>query len=76
MSPTIAVATLSFRLGAQPATAGIKHCNRLDQVLAAAIAAKADLIVSGDKDLLTLGSFQGIPITTAARAVERITARP
>ena len=47
-----------------------------DQVLAAAIAAKADLIVSGDKDLLTLGSFQGIPITTAARAVERITARP
>ena len=31
----IAVATLSFRLGAQPATAGIKHCNRLDQVLAA-----------------------------------------
>ena len=47
-----------------------------DQVLAAAIAAKADLIVSGDKDLLTLGSFQGIPSTTAARAVERITARP
>lgn len=47
-----------------------------DQVLAAALAAQADLIVSGDGDLLTLGIFQGIPIITAAGAVERITARP
>lgn len=43
-----------------------------DRVLAAALAANADLIVSGDKDLLTLGSFQGIPILTAAMAVGRI----
>lgn len=41
----IAVATLSFRLGAQPATAGIKHCNRLDQVLAAReLADRADAV--------------------------------
>lgn len=43
-----------------------------DQVLACALAAQADLIVSGDADLLDLKSFQGIPILTAARAVERI----
>ena len=30
-----------------------------DQVLAAAISGKADLIVSGDDDLLALRSFQG-----------------
>lgn len=43
-----------------------------DEVLACAIAADADLIVSGDGDLLTLGSFRGIPIVTAASAVRRI----
>jgi putative PIN family toxin of toxin-antitoxin system len=45
-----------------------------DQVLAAALAAKADLIVSGDAHLLDLKSFQGIAITTAAVTVERIAA--
>jgi uncharacterized protein len=40
-----------------------------DEVLALAIAAKVDLIVSGDKDLLSLGSFQGIPIIAPAQAV-------
>ena len=44
-----------------------------DKVLACAITAQADAIVSGDGDLLTLKSFQGIPILTAARAVEKIT---
>lgn len=45
-----------------------------DQVLAAALAAQADLIVSGDAHLLDLKSFQGIEIVTAAVAVERIAA--
>jgi len=45
-----------------------------DQVLACALAAQADLIVSGDGDLLTLKSFQGVPIVTAAQAVEKIKA--
>ena len=33
-----------------------------DNVLAAAIGGKADLIVSGDDDLLVLRNYQGIPI--------------
>ena len=46
-----------------------------DHVLACALAAQADLIVSGDSDLLDLKSFQGIPIVAAAEALERITRR-
>jgi putative PIN family toxin of toxin-antitoxin system len=40
-----------------------------DAVLALAIASKADLIVSGDADLLTLGDFEGIRIVNAAEAL-------
>jgi putative PIN family toxin of toxin-antitoxin system len=44
-----------------------------DHVLAAALAAGADLIASGDKrDLLPLGSYEGIPIITAREALERL----
>lgn len=43
-----------------------------DQVLACAIAARADAIVSGDKDLLDLKNYQGIPILTAKQAVDRV----
>ncbi|HSV46889.1 MAG TPA: putative toxin-antitoxin system toxin component, PIN family [Ramlibacter sp.] len=43
-----------------------------DQVLAAALAARADMIVSGDAHLLNLKSFQAIEIATAAVALERI----
>ncbi len=44
-----------------------------DQVLAAALAANADLIASGDKrDLLHLGNYQGIPIVTAREAVDML----
>jgi putative PIN family toxin of toxin-antitoxin system len=41
-------------------------------VLACAIAARADLIVSGDDDLVALKEFQGIPIVTAAEALRRL----
>ena len=42
-------------------------------ILAAAIAGRADLIVSGDKKhMLALGRVQGIPIVTAAVAVDRL----
>ena len=44
-----------------------------DHVLACALAAQADLIVSGDADLLVLEQFQGIRIVTAAQAVRSIT---
>lgn len=41
-----------------------------DHVLACALAAQADLIVSGDKHLLKLGGqYQGIAIVTPAQAV-------
>ncbi len=43
-----------------------------DQVIAVALTAHADLIVSGDADLLSVASFEGIPIVTAAQAVQRI----
>ncbi len=43
-----------------------------DHVLAAAATAHADCIVSGDSDLLSLESYQDIPILTAAQAIQRI----
>jgi putative PIN family toxin of toxin-antitoxin system len=43
-----------------------------DHVIAAAVAARATLIVSGDSDLLSMGSHQGIDILSAAMAVEQI----
>ena len=44
-----------------------------DHVLAAALAGHADLIASGDKrDLLPLGSYEGIEIVTARMAIERL----
>jgi uncharacterized protein len=46
-----------------------------DDVLARALAASVDAIVSGDKDLLVLGSFKAIPIITADNALARL-ARP
>ena len=45
-----------------------------DHVLACALTAQADLIVSGDKHLLNLGIFQNIDIITAAQFIERIRA--
>jgi putative PIN family toxin of toxin-antitoxin system len=43
-----------------------------DQILACALTAQANLIVSGDDDLLSLGDHQGIPILPAAQALKRI----
>jgi putative PIN family toxin of toxin-antitoxin system len=40
-----------------------------DAVLALAAAAQPDLIISGDRDLLVLHSFAGIPIVTPAQAI-------
>lgn len=39
-------------------------------VLACAAGAEADAIVTGDNDLLALGSFEGIPIIKAAEALK------
>ena len=43
-----------------------------DVVIGTALAAKADLIVSGDSHLLGLGAYREILIVTAANAVERV----
>ncbi|MPZ36390.1 MAG: putative toxin-antitoxin system toxin component, PIN family [Rhodospirillales bacterium] len=43
-----------------------------DAVLAVATTAGADLIVSGDDDLLTLVSYNGIPIVDPAAALARL----
>jgi putative PIN family toxin of toxin-antitoxin system len=43
-----------------------------DAVLACAVAAKADLVVSGDPHLLKLERYQGVPIVTPAEAAERL----
>ena len=45
-----------------------------DHVLAAAVSANAQLIVSGDKHLLTIKSYQNISIVTAAEAVNMLAA--
>jgi putative PIN family toxin of toxin-antitoxin system len=42
-----------------------------DHVLACALAANADLIVSGDHDLLNLKTYRDIPITRASEALRR-----
>jgi len=43
-----------------------------DQVLACALAAKAEIIVSGDRHLLDLKEYQGVRIVTVAEAVRAI----
>jgi predicted nucleic acid-binding protein len=43
-------------------------------VLACALTAQADLIISGDKDLLDLHEHRGIRIITAADALPRVEA--
>ena len=46
-----------------------------DAVTSCALAACADLIVSGDADLLVLKAFRGIPIVTAAQALRQTAPR-
>ena len=45
-----------------------------DAVLALALAAQADVLISGDDDLLCLGSYESIPILTPAQALQRLLA--
>lgn len=43
-----------------------------DHVIACAVAARADAIVSGDRDLLGLGTHEGITILSAVAALDRL----
>jgi predicted nucleic acid-binding protein len=40
--------------------------------LALALAAQADIGISGDDDLLCLASFEGIPILMPAQALQKV----
>ena len=42
------------------------------ELLAAAVAAHARFIVSGDRHLLTLGQFQGITVLTVRQALQHL----
>lgn len=46
-----------------------------DEVLACAIAAQADVIVSGDADLQRLGRYQDIPIVSPAECLRRLSSQ-
>ena len=43
-----------------------------DAVLALALAAHADIVISGDDDLLCLNPFEGIPILMPAQALQKV----
>jgi len=47
-----------------------------EMVLACAVEGQADWIVSGDRHLLDLGEYQGIPIVTAREFLERLKTTP
>lgn len=59
----------------QPLSAPVSRDPDDDHVLACALAARADLIVTRDLDLLDLGAYQGIPILAAADALRRVEAQ-
>ena len=44
-----------------------------DKFLDAAYAGKADCLISGDADLRTIGTFEGIPILNAAQFLASVT---
>lgn len=49
-----------------------RDCSDDDHVIAAAVAAGADLLVSGDRHLLGLKSHQNIRIVSPAEAIQRL----
>lgn len=51
---------------------GVADDEEDDRVLGTAVAGRADLIVTGDKGMLALGSFVGIPIVTARTFLDLI----
>jgi putative PIN family toxin of toxin-antitoxin system len=76
LTPETAVATVqaAARVVAAPATPTPPNLRDPDDlpVLACAAFAAVDVIITGDKDLLTLKSFEGIPIIDAAEALKRL----
>jgi len=66
---------LAYMVAPQEVPRVIEHDADDDHVLACALAGRADMIVSGDRHLHSLGGqYQGIPIVTPAQAIQRIAA--
>ena len=66
---------LAYLVEPEPLTQAVSRDPDDDHVLACALAARSELIVSGDRDLLDLGAFRDIRILTARRALELIHTR-
>jgi uncharacterized protein len=66
------LATVSTVLANVPAIEPVCRDPDDDHVLAAALAAKADAIVTGDADLLVLGAYQGIRILSVRAFLEEL----
>lgn len=47
-----------------------------DMFLACALAGRGEAIIAGDRDLLSLGDYQGIPILGVAQALDRFAGIP
>jgi putative PIN family toxin of toxin-antitoxin system len=54
-----------------PLPASLRDADDLP-LLACAVSAEVDVIITGDKDLLALNPFEGISIITVAEAMERL----
>ncbi|MHB8744315.1 MAG: putative toxin-antitoxin system toxin component, PIN family [Sulfuricaulis sp.] len=65
-------AELAVLVTPEPIPATVLNDPDDDHVLACALAANADRIVSGDQDLLVLKAFHDIPVMTAADAVRLV----
>jgi putative PIN family toxin of toxin-antitoxin system len=63
--------TMTF-LDPDPSVTGVADDAEDDQVLGTAVAGRADIIVTGDKGMLAIGNFVGIPIVTARTFLDLI----
>lgn len=55
-----------------PLITGVADDEEDDRVLGTAVAGRAEIVVTGDKGLLAIGSFMGIPIVTARTFLDLI----
>ncbi len=55
-----------------PSVTGVADDAEDDRVLGTAVAGRADIFFTGDKGMLAISSFVGIPIVTARTFLDRI----